>query len=303
MALQAPEIDEGLVRALVADQFPQWTGLAVRCMPHSGWDNRTFLLGQSMLVRLPSACGYAAQPHREQRCLPYLRAHLPIEIPEPLALGRPGHGYAWSWSVYRWIVGDTAANAPPNDVGQFAEDLASFLNALRGVSAEGGPEPGSDNFYRGGKLAVYDEQARQAIATLGGQIDSATALSVWEAALATTWSGSPVWVHGDVALGNLLMRGGRLAAVIDFGQVCVGDPACDLAIAWTYFRAEDRRAFRARLALDSSTWQRGRAWALWKALVVAAGLVGTRAVEGQHAWQTIDEVLGDEAACRKTQTK
>jgi len=300
VALRATEIDARLVRALVADQFPQWTGLAVRCMPQSGWDNRTFLLGESMIVRLPSASGYAAQPHREQRCLHYLRARLPIDIPEPLAFGRPGRGYAWSWSVYRWIAGDSAANLPPSEVGQFAEDLANFLNALRGVCVEGGPEPGRDNFYRGGRLAVYDEQARQAIAALGAQIDSAAALSVWEAALATTWSGSPVWVHGDVALGNLLLRDGRLAAVIDFGQVCVGDPACDLAIAWTYFRAEHRRAFRARLALDSSTWQRGRGWALWKAVVVAAGLVGTSSIEGQHARQTIDEVLHDEACCRKT---
>jgi aminoglycoside phosphotransferase (APT) family kinase protein len=288
-------ISESLVKALIADQFPQWSDLTVHSVPQAGWDNRTFRLGHSMCARLPSAPDYEVQVYREQRWLPYLRARLTVEVPEPLAQGRPGRGYPLSWSVYRWIEGETAAVSPLANTAQFAEDLARFLNSLREVPAAGGPEPGQGNFHRGGTLEVYDEQFRKAIAALGDQVNGAAVLAIWEAAVASTWCEPPVWVHGDIALGNLLVRRNRLAAVLDFGQVCVGDPACDLAIAWTFFRAQDRHVFRFRQALDSATWQRGRAWALWKAAIVAAGLVETNAVEGRTSRQTIDEVLSDHA--------
>lgn len=293
MVHQSVQINEALVRALVAAQFPEWANLPVRAVPQSGWDNRTFLLGDNMVARLPSTQSYEAQVHREQRWLPYLHSRLPFEIPKPLALGQPGGGFPCSWSVYSWIAGDTAASSPPSNNAQFAEDLALFLNTLRQIPSGGGPEPGQDNFHRGGALQVYDEQFRKAIAVLGGQINGTAALALWDTAVASSWGDPPVWVHGDVAPGNLLVRRGRLAGVIDFGQVCVGDPACDLAIAWTFFRAPHRHAFRARLALDSVTWQRARAWALWKAAIVTAGLVETNSVEGWASRQTIDEVLRD----------
>ena len=294
MASQSIQITETLVRGLIAAQFPQWAELPVRLTPQSGWDNRCFLLGETMVARLPSAQGYEAQIHREQRWLPYLRTHIPVEIPEPLALGQPGRGYPWSWSIYRWIEGDTAATSPPSDVGKFAEDLALVLNAIHEAPAESGPAPGPENFHRGGELKVYDAQARQAIAALSGRI-GAGALAAWEAGLASRWSQAPVWVHGDIALGNILVRSGRLAALIDFGQVCIGDPACDLAIAWTYLRAQHRQTFRNRLKIDTATWQRGRAWALWKAAIVAAGIVDTNAPEGKVSRLTIDEILSDYA--------
>ncbi len=291
MSPQAPLINETLVKALIADQFPQWAQLPVHPVPQSGWDNRCFVLGESMLARLPSAQAYAAQVHREQRWLPHLRAFIPIEIPEPLALGRPGHGYPWSWSIYRWIEGDTAAHAPPSDPATFAKDLARALRALHAAPTESGPAPGDDNFHRGGALSVYNEQARQAFTALRGRIDEAQALAVWEAGLASHWNQAPVWVHGDISLGNLIVRNGKLAAMIDFGQFCIGDPACDLAIAWTFLRAQHRQTFRAHLAIDPATWQRGRAWALWKAAIVAAGIVETNAHEGKLSQLTIDEIL------------
>jgi aminoglycoside phosphotransferase (APT) family kinase protein len=295
VALQPVQINERLVRLLIADQFPEWSELTVRPVPQSGWDNRTFRLGSDMVVRLPSAVDYDAQVHREQRWLPYLRHRLAIQIPEPLGFGQPGHGYPWSWSVYRWIPGDTVASSPPSNMAQFVEDLAAFLNTLREVPAKGGPEPGAQNFHRGGALSVYDEQVREAVANLGGQINAAAALAVWREALVSSWDEPPVWVHGDVALGNLLVRKGRLAAVIDFGQVCVGDPACDLVIAWAYFPAEHRRTFRALLGLDSAAWQRGRAWALWKAAIVASGLVETNAIEAQASIRALKEILHESA--------
>lgn len=291
--LHNASVDHALVHALVADQFPQWAHLPVCPVPQSGWDNRTFMLGDDMVVRMPSAQAYAAQVAREQRWLPYLRTRLPLEIPVLLACGEPSHGYPWPWSIYRWIDGDAAANAPPANVEQFATDLATLLNALRAVAAADGPMSGQDNFYRGGALQVYDDQLREAVALLNDRIDADTALATWEAALTSSWQSQPVWVHGDIALGNLLMRDGRLAAVIDFGQVCVGDPACDLTMAWTYFREPHRSVFRAQLGLDDATWQRGRAWALWKAAIVAAGTTETNAVESQRCWHSLHEILGD----------
>jgi aminoglycoside phosphotransferase (APT) family kinase protein len=153
-----------------------------------------------------------------------------------------------------------------NDLSQFAKALGKFLAALQRCDATGGPTAGSHNFYRGGELANYDIETRQAIAMLGDRDNVNTMTDLWSRALASTWHRAPVWVHGDIAIGNLLVHKGKLCAVIDFGQLCIGDPACDLAIAWTLFKGESREAFRNALALDSATWARARGWTLWKAL-------------------------------------
>ena len=289
------KIDESLVQALVSDQFPHWAHVPARRVARSGWDNRSFRLGDDLIARLPSAQCYEAQVHRVQRWLPYLRSHLPLAIPEPVALGQPGRGYLWTWSVYKWIPGESAADRAPTDIRQFVEHLSHFLTALHAVPADEGPSPGAHDFYRGDSLKFYDEQFRDAMVILGGQINTSAALQVWQPAIDSDWNQSPVWVHGDIALGNLILSEGRLAAVIDFGQLCIGDPACDLAIAWTYLRGEHRQDFRARLALDAATWCPGRGWALWKAAIIAAQLAKTDAIEGQTCWQTIDEVLYDAA--------
>lgn len=264
-------IDAALVRRLVAAQFPRWADLPVAPVEPGGWDNRTFLLGADMVVRLPSAAPYALQVEKEQHWLPRLRPLLPLPIPVPLAQGAPGEGYPWPWSVYAWLPGARAARERIVDLPGFARVLAEFLLALQRIDAAAGPPPGAHCFERGAPLTVYDAQTRQAIAALDGRIDAAVATAVWEAALATSWQRPPVWFHGDVSAGNLLVQDGRLSAVIDFGCCGVGDPACDLAIAWTLFAGESRRAFRAALALDEATWVRARGWTLWKALILWAG--------------------------------
>jgi aminoglycoside phosphotransferase (APT) family kinase protein len=284
-------IDDTLARRLVATQFPQWADLAVRPVALGGWDNRSFHLGEQMLVRLPSAAHYAAQVDKEQRWLPRLAPLLPLPIPVPLAIGEPGQGYPWRWSVYRWLEGETAAPERIADLRDFATRLAQFLVALQHIDASDGPAPGAHNFHRGGALVTYDLETRQSIAVLKDRIDVDAATEVWEAALATTWHGSPVWIHGDVSLGNLLVQEGLLSAVIDFGQLGVGDPACDLAIAWTLFEGESRDAFRNVLSLDADAWARGRGWTLWKALIVAAGLTNSNAAESAQPWRIIDRVL------------
>ena len=293
-----------LASRLVAAQFPHWAHLPVTSVELAGWDNVTFRLGEHMSVRLPSADAYVAQVDKEHRWLPLLAPQLPLPIPEPLARGAPGCGFPRPWSVYRWLTGEPATVERVADLDRFAVDLADFLAALYGVDPGRGPAPGEHNFFRGGALATYDGDARQAIAALTAEIDTEAAGEVWEAALASTWSGPSVWVHGDVTAANLLVVDGRLSAVVDFGCSGVGDPACDLAIAWTLFSGGSRKAFRKRLALDDHTWRRARGWALWKAMITLV-----KAVQGnddddraarRFGWRlrsrrVIEEVVADHA--------
>ena len=291
--MHAVDINTGLVRRLVGRQFPQWAHLTIAPVEPGGWDNRTFRLGKDMLVRLPSAERYAAQVEKEHRWLPAITPHLPLPIPVPLAKGTPDEDYPWPWSVYRWLDGEPATIGNIPDLVQFARSLADFLNALYRIDATGGPAAGLHNFHRGGRLAVYDAETRAALSALSDRVDTAAALNVWRDALASQWHLPPIWVHGDVAVGNLLVRDGRLCAVIDFGSSAVGDPACDLVIAWTLFSGASRQAFRSALQFDDETWARARGWALWKALIIAAGRDNNQR-EVNQSWQVIREVT-DEA--------
>ena len=266
-----PPLDAELVEGLIAQQFPRWAHLPIRPVEPGGWDNRTFRLGDDMSVRLPSGEAYAAQVDKEQRWLPVLAPRLPLPVPVPLARGEPGLGYPYPWSVRRWLEGEPASEAEVGDLSAFALELAGFLTALGRADATDAPAPGPHNFWRGGPLAVYDGETRQALEALGSRVPRGAALAVWEEALESEWRSRPVWLHGDVAADNLLVRDGRLAAVIDFGGAAAGDPACDLAIAWTFFPGRSRRVFRDALGADAGTWARGRAWALWKALITIAG--------------------------------
>ena len=293
MSSEEVTIDASLVHRLITAQFPEWAELPVRPVEQGGWDNRTFHLGDEMSVRLPSAERYVSQLEKEQRWLPRMSPLLPLPIPEPVAIGEPGEEYPWQWSVYRWIDGVTAAPGRIADMPQFAASLAWFLVELQRIDATGGPPPGSHNFFRGGPLATYDQETRRAIAALAGRFDEMAVTAVWERALESTWQGAPVWVHGDVSPGNLLVKDGQLSAVIDFGGLGVGDPACDLAIAWAFFRGESRDAFRSAHLLDDETWARSRGWALWKALIVMAGIARTNAIEASDYPFTVNEILND----------
>jgi aminoglycoside phosphotransferase (APT) family kinase protein len=289
-----------LAARLVASQFPQWAQLPVTPVDLDGWDNTTFRLGEDLSVRLPSGDAYAAQVDKEHRWLPSLAPHLPLPIPEPLAKGIPGRGFPRPWSVYRWLDGEHATVERVSDLNRFAIDLAGFLGALYEIDSADGPAAGTHNFWRGGPLTIYDDETREAISALHAEIDTDAATEVWEAALAATWHGPSVWIHGDVAAANLLVVDGRLSAVIDFGCSAVGDPACDLTIAWTFFSGDSRAAFRDQLPVDDGTWARGRGWALWKALITLVALEADGAKRDLAAlrfgWrlssrQVIEEVL------------
>jgi aminoglycoside phosphotransferase (APT) family kinase protein len=289
---QATEIDARLAARLVASQFPQWAHLPIAPTDVAGWDNRTFRLGAELSIRMPSDSAYVAQVDKEHRWLPRLAPGLPFEVPRPIARGEPGDGYPFPWSVYGWIEGENAAVDRIDDLMAFAEDLAGFLRELQAIDATGGPPPGPHSFFRGGPLATYDQETRTALAAVRGRVAADIALAVWDEALAAPWRGAPDWVHGDVAASNLLVKRGRLTAVIDFGCLAVGDPACDTTIAWTLLTEPSRSAFRTSLGLDEDTWRRGRGWALWKALITLADAPDNSSA-ASAAEHVIDQVLED----------
>ncbi|MFD5895593.1 aminoglycoside phosphotransferase family protein [Streptomyces sp. NPDC060366] len=286
-------IDAALVKRLIAAQFPQWSALPVTPVEVDGWDNRTYRLGDTMTARLPTAAGYVPAVDKENRWLPRLAPQLSVAVPPVLGLGVPGEGYPFPWSVRGWLPGGTARPERIGDMPRFAAEVAEFLLALQRCDTTDGPAAGEHSFYRGAPPAHYDDETRRCLAALKGRVDTDRATAVWEAALAAEWRGAPVWFHGDIASGNLLVDDGKLTAVIDFGTSGVGDPACDLVIAWGMFHGESRAAFRRVVGQDDGTWARARGWALWKALLVLSQNIDTDEELAAVNRHVIDEVLAD----------
>jgi aminoglycoside phosphotransferase (APT) family kinase protein len=282
-----------LVARLLQQQFPQWAGLSIEPVESSGTDNALYRLGSELVVRMPRIHWAAGQAEKEHLWLPLLAPHLPLAIPVPLAAGVPGEGYPWHWSVCRWLEGRDASVQRPADERQSALDLARFVSALRAIRPPGEP-PAMEAGSRGLPLAVRDKQTRDALHALEGVVDVSTATAVWEAALREAgWTGMPVLFHGDLLPSNILVQRGRLSAVIDFGSLGFGDPACDLIIAWGMLSAGARALFRETLAVDDATWFRGRGHALAQALIFMPYYKDTNPVGVRNARQTVAEVLAD----------
>ncbi|MFF2191321.1 aminoglycoside phosphotransferase family protein [Streptomyces sp. NPDC058157] len=251
-----PSIDAALVRRLLDAQFPQWAGLPLERVEPGGSDHVIHRLGGELSVRLPRHRDAVGQAAAELRWLPRLAPLLPLAVPVPVAVGEPGAGYPWPWAVSRWIDGETATAEGLGDSLPAARALAGFLTSLAACPADGGGKVRTP-------LAERDAETRAAITALAGVFDAGAMTAVWDAALAApAWGRAPVWCHGDLHTGNLLTTGGRLSAVIDFGELGLGDPACDLTIAFTLMSVRGRAAFRAALGVDEDTWTRGRGWAL-----------------------------------------
>jgi len=287
-------VDVALVGRLLAAQFPQWAALPIVPVHSAGTDNAIYRVGADMAVRLPRIENATGQVDKEQQWLPRLAPHLPLAIPVPLAKGTPGEGYPWQWSVYRWLEGETATIERITDPGQAARDLAYFVVALQRIDPVGGPPPGVHNSFRGVPLSTRDAETRAAIASLDGMLDTGAVTTAWDAALqAPSWDGPPIWIHGDLSPLNLLVQQGRLSAVIDFGCLGVGDPACDLQVAWTFLSAQTRAVFCAALPVDDATWARGRGWALSVGLIALPYYQSTNPVLSGISRRAIDEVLAD----------
>lgn len=288
-----PPISIALVQALVKAQFPQWSHLPIEPVACSGWDNRTFHLGTNMSVRLPSAEGYASQPEKEYTWLPQLAPYLSMPISQPLALGKPSQEYPWNWSIHQWIEGESANSLllSENQLETMALPLAEFLNELHTIPTKNGPTAGLHNYYRGAHPSVYDAEARSTITQLHHCIDKKAVMQLWEKAIDSQWENPPVWVHGDFSRGNILMKEEKVTAVIDFGCMGIGDPACDLVLAWTLFNYKSRSIFQSTLPLDENTWHRARGWALWKACLELKKCQDTESKEAIAQRHIINELL------------
>ncbi|MGH4035812.1 aminoglycoside phosphotransferase family protein [Actinomycetota bacterium Odt1-20B] len=266
-----PAVDAALAGRLVARQFPEWAGLPLRLVDPAGSDHVIYRLGRALAVRLPRHAGAVGQAAKELRWLPRLAPRLPLAVPEPVGVGEPDLGYPWPWAVSRWLDGEVATVAALGDSTEAAVELAGFLTALQSVPPEadlvGADDP--DGTPAASPLAGRDHATRAAIAKVAGgaggpaAFDARAMNELWDAALsAPGWERPAVWFHGDLHTGNLLTVDGRLSAVIDFGELGVGDPACDLTIAFTLMSPRSREVFRAALDVDDATWERGRGWAL-----------------------------------------
>ncbi|MBH1973722.1 MAG: aminoglycoside phosphotransferase family protein [Rhodobacteraceae bacterium] len=266
------QIDASLVKRLIARQFPHLGDLPVGPVAKQGWDNRTFRLGESLTVRLPVGPAYAAAVKKEAVALAALKPHLSVALPDVVALGEPTDDYPLPWSIRRWIEGETLESAGPEDRCAFAKRLGAVLVELRSAPAKMELIAGEHSFFRGCHPSVYGGGVVESLQILAGRVDVERCFEIWQSGITSAWAKEPVWFHGDVAAGNLLMSEGNLCALIDFGTCGVGDPACDFAIAWTYFDAKERHVFREAINVDDGTWSRAKSWALWKALVSLAGL-------------------------------
>ena len=286
-------IDIGLAKRLLARSFPRWASLPLTPVECQGHDNTTFRLGETMSLRFPNGSSYAAHVPNEFEWLPRLAAKLPVAIPQPLAMGEPARGYPWPWLVNKWIVGKSAASGISLDQTELALSLSEFLTHLHMIDSDRAPKPSADNFYRGGDLSVYAEEAFGCMRRVLQGNARHEAQTLFQAALESRHVGNPVWVHGDLAADNLIVREGRLCGVIDFGQLAAGDPACDLTIAWTFLAGEARRVFQSTIAADEATWCRARGWALWKALLELEQHRLTNQVRAQKAARVIDCLLGE----------
>ncbi len=287
------DIDESLVERLVRARFPRFAGLPVRAFRSTGTVNAVFRLGDEWCVRLPRLAGWARALEREARWLPELGPRLPLRVPEVAAVGEPSAEFGWTWAIYRWLDGSPYDDAIAGGEERAAADLADFVHALRALPVTG-DEP------RAGRrpLRDLDESTRAAIAQIGPGAEAA--LAAWRAALtAPAWDGAPVWIHTDLLRPNLLVRDGRLAAVLDFGGVGAGDPAADVVPAWSVFGPAGRAIYRRALGVDEGTWQRARGYALHQAALIIPYYSSTNPRFAEQARRTVAEVIGDFLAERR----
>jgi aminoglycoside phosphotransferase (APT) family kinase protein len=287
--------DAELVREILRDQQPKWADGPITEISSTGTDHALYRLGDDAVARVPLRESATRPIDTEFRWLPWLAERLPAEVPRPLARLKPTPSFPYPWSVHSWIDGECATTAPI-DRALLAVDLARVLRTLQGLDTDGVPPAVEAYCWRGIPLRMRDGAMRDAIASSRRSIDLAAVTSAWETALDTPeWTGPPVWVHGDVAAGNLIFRNGRLVGVIDWACMAVGDPACDLVVAWELLDESSRETFRAELAIDDAAWERGRGWALSTAVSALAYYQDSNPFMANQACRKLRSLLGDDA--------
>ena len=283
----AAGITVDLARRLVAAQFPEWADLPLILVAEWGNVNAMYRLGDGMVVRLPRVEWGLDGLERELRWLPWLAPRLSTPVPEVIGIGEPGEGFPWRWCIFRWLEGRNPVVNPLEAPLALADDLASFIGSLHALDPQGGPP--SDQ-----SLALHDKAVREANDALRGIIDAPAVTRTWDACLeADEWAGMPVWLHGDLTPGNILVTGGRLSAVIDFSGTGIGDPAGDLRVAWNLLPRSARERFRRSFAFDDATWSRAKGKALAQAVNHLRFYRESNPVLGRNAREVIREIAED----------
>jgi aminoglycoside phosphotransferase (APT) family kinase protein len=279
------------LRHLLRAQLPAWADRPIVPLVTSGTDNAILRLGDDLVVRMPIIGWAADQVDLEATWLPRLAPHLPAVVHEPVAIGEPGEGYPWRWLVYRWIDGENAHHDGTFDRNQLARDVAAFVRALRALALPDAPRSARGHPISQGDTRIADaiEQVRPEL----GDDDADVLLAAWhEACAAPHWPGPWMLVHGDLSGNNLLLRDGRLHAVIDWSCFGLGEPANDLDVAWELLDAEARAVYRAELDVDDATWARGRGWAI-RAVYGIPYYRETNPGIVERAWRRLHNVIDD----------
>jgi aminoglycoside phosphotransferase (APT) family kinase protein len=280
-------------QSIIARQFPQWAELPVSAFESSGTDHLLFRLGDHMAARFPITENAARSVQGEWAGLRGL-SDLPLATPQILAEGNPDTEFPYYWSVVNWIEGQDASTATVSDWDQTACQLGAFVRALQNLKVTGVRKCGRENAYRGSALAVLDSWTRTSIGSVSEMFDRYAMLAVWEAALAVpVWDKEPVWIHGDIHAANIVVRNGQVTGIIDFDLSALGDPACDLALAWSYLSADTREFFFDAAEADRGTIRRGKGWALYIGAIALSYYRDRNPVLARMGIQAISSVLED----------
>lgn len=289
MHAEETDITLEIVQELIKTQFPMYADLLIEPVLSAGTENRIYRLGSTMAIRLPFTANASFNIDKEYRWLPQLAPYLPLAIPIPLFKGLPDKNYPWSWYIYNWIEGKHATTKNTNNLHQSAIDLGNFIVALQKINTTNAPIS-----KRGCALNTIDDEFCTSLGLLNNVIDVSKAKKIWKRCLnIPSWSQAPAWIHGDLHPGNLLFNNGKLNAVIDFGIMGIGDPACDMMVAWTLFCADTRNTFRSTVNVDDATWIRGRGWALAFGVIALPYYQNTNPTLATIAHSTINEVLSE----------
>jgi aminoglycoside phosphotransferase (APT) family kinase protein len=284
-------IDITVAQRLLTEQFPNWATLPIHQVASTGTDNAIYRIDNTMAMRLPRFSRVVNGVEKELQWLPTLAPHLPLTIPTVLGKGNPTAYYPWPWSIHKWIDGEAATHAGIANIEDAARTLGNFIQELHAIDTTGAPIA-----QRGVPLFQQDQGVQAAIINLSTMFNAEALTEAWTETLqAPLWQKPSVWLHGDLHAGNMLIQDERLSAVIDFGMSGIGDPASDLAIAWSFFSGKSRAIFRSTIGVDDATWIRARGWALSVGLIALDYYKHSNPALTQSSIQTIKAVLADAA--------
>ena len=282
-------IDIKLVKNLLSQQFSAWKNLNLELIKPEGTDNVMYRLGDDKVVRLPRRQISSLNVEKEINILPILKPHVSISIPEVLAVGKADERYPFSWLICSQLEGKNLDDKNKVDLHQAAIDLGHFVRSMQNIDSKNGII-----CKRGESISSRDHEVRRAIALSDQFFDTTLLTKLWSNVLqAPVWKGDPVWIHGDLHPGNLLVKNSKISAIVDFGLSGIGDPAVDLMVAWTLLTKETREIFRSIVRPDDATWERARGWALFLGVLGCYYYVESNPAFAAIAKKSVDEVVID----------